>query len=364
MTDQPIPDDTPPMQPADRDAAMGQSLLLALGLLGTLFVFITAHFCQARDQILLRHRLAFCRQINGQYIDCRFYASPEERLLHKVIPGDDYSKGGVYFVGGSQMERSLAVWDCTPAEQAVIHNYCLAASPHSREFQFVKYLVDRRKILEAGGDKNMVVFDLCFSSAAHFPTPSTIRMAGLWTNDFTEHGMYRCDDGGITTAGGIPLWRSACYEKIGTDAVCKTVVKTLQGVYPGYFLAPTTPSPAYIKYWADYLGPDWKAGIDIEVDALGRMIDYLRERHVAVEAVYLPLGSWFDDFEPAIVYRGRVLAMLATRGVHVTDLDHLVADDCLGDSVHPDYKGTRQISPILVEIARTFLRARRILPTG
>jgi hypothetical protein len=364
MTDALTSDQALPSDPDDRDVARNQVWLLLLGLLGTLIVFVLAHACQARDQMLLPHRLAVCKEINGQYIDCRFYSSPEERLLHKVIPNDDYSRGGVYFLGGSQLERSLALQDCSPAEQAVIHNYCLGATPHGREFQFLRYLVEQAGILRAGGDKNLVVFDLCFTAAAHFPTESTIKMDAVWAHYFTQHGMYNYDPtGGITSSGRNDLWRSLRFRKIETDAFCTTVVNILQGAVPNYMLEPTIPSPAYIKFWTDYLGPDWRAGMDIELKQFGKMIDYLHERHVGIEAVYLPLGSWFADFEPAKVYRERVFALLKTKGVHITDLANRLGDDGFGDSIHPSYRGVMQIGPILNNIARKHLTAKQIVPS-
>ncbi len=114
------------------------------------------------------------RFINNEelYMNRGNFLEFEDRLLVDEIPHADYSKGGVYFFGSSDLKWAMKTWELPPDERALIGNYGIGAISHSLEFQFVRYLVEERGLLGAGGEKTHIVLGASWSNALNWSPDS------------------------------------------------------------------------------------------------------------------------------------------------------------------------------------------------
>ena len=124
----------PPETTTDGATARRQFLLSAMVLSALAVPVVMADLAVRNDQILLRSRAAEWKRTNGMYRDARFYVDPEMRLLNDELQRADYSRGGVYIVGSSAMQTSIAVWELPPAEQRLIHNYSISGATYTQQF--------------------------------------------------------------------------------------------------------------------------------------------------------------------------------------------------------------------------------------
>jgi hypothetical protein len=178
----------------------------------------------------------------------------------------------------------------------------------------------------------------------------------MWVNNFLKFGMYTYDSAaGIQPVVMPEVCRHARLERVRTQAFCSWSTKIMMRQDGGYLVGRSTPSSEYCRWWSDYFGPNWKDGMDQEIHQLAAMVDYLRARQVNFVAVYLPLGSWFNDFPPAVRFRSLVLPMLASKHATVVDMNHQLPDVDFTDSVHLSYTGCAKVNPVMIDLARQFL---------
>lgn len=327
----------------------------------TIVSIMVAQFCGRNDLILLHARTAEWKRTNGMYRDCRFYENPEERLLNEVLPQADYSKGGVYLIGASTMQTSVALWGLPLPERKLVHNYSIGGSTYTQQFHFIRYLVDQERLLRAGGDKNCVIIGLFFVAGEH---RETVNPHSMFQSFFIKNGMYTYDfEYGIKRATMSPLRRRFEIQQIRNQAFYTWAFRVALGGYGLDYLRLMNrqPSDAIRNYWLNRLGPNWKMGLDFEIEQLGELLDYLRSHNVVVKAVYLPQGSWFRDYPPAEYHRTRVFEMLSVKSVPFTDLADQVSDDQWVDSVHFGYKGVQTVEPAILKLARDHLSQKGLL---
>jgi hypothetical protein len=94
----------------------------------------------------------------GNFIDF------EDRVMLDEIPRTEFSKGGIYFFGTSNMKLAFQTWDLPMNERRLIHNYGIGASDHPIQLEFIKYLTTYHRFLTAG-DRDLVVFGAAFQNA-------------------------------------------------------------------------------------------------------------------------------------------------------------------------------------------------------
>ncbi len=315
----------------------------------------------SHDTLLLQSRLAEWKRSSGMYLDCRFYKTPEERLFNETLPRADYSRGGVYLLGASNTLTAVKAWELPPAQKQLFHNYCISAATSTQQFQFVRNLVEREGFLRAGGSKNAVIIGLFFGDGEH---RASIDPSSMFSGFFSPDVLYS-----YTPQGGIrprPLSDQARAFRLeqNRNHAFWTWAANLTFHEPLDYLRPVhrRPSEENRSYWLNRLGPGWETGMDLEVVQLGQLVDYLQTRGVKVQAFFVPTASWTTGFPPAERYRQRVLPLLSSRAVELTDLSHLAADTDFMDSVHLGYSGVQKTDPIIKRIARDDLIRAGLLP--
>ncbi len=353
-----------PPRPSEPVAARRQTRISLLLLAAAVVPLLVAQWCVQHDDILLPARLAKWKQTNGYYLDGRFFKRPEDRVLSKVLPEIDPSRGGVYFLGNSRLRSALCLYEGQTPGQAFIHDLSLGGTNYTEQLQYLHMLVEDLGFLRAGGDKYLVVTDLYFGFVSHGNIVSSGHdWRPEWRDFFTQSGLYSADAvWGVHPIVSSSLTREFRRRSFNNDVFWAAINRS-PDAESDYLFPSLKPSPdLYRHFWDGYLGPDWKNGMDAELEQFAITIDYLQARHVKLVAVRLPYGSWFKDYEPLARYREHALALMGKKGVPVLDLEDRLTDSSLADSAHYNYAGTHRLHPILMDIAQQQLRAIGLIP--
>lgn len=303
------------------------------------------------------YRLEQCRQKNCDYEYAGRFLNFEQRFLVEELPQADYSAGSVCFVGSSVMKGAIFLNDLNASEHRVIENYSWGAALHSQERSLVRYLVEDHGLLAAGGERTLVVVGLYYGSAAQLEPPR----ANFFKEMLTYEGLY--------TLGADEQMRDAPMSAIERDVrierarLRQSVGNLLKRWDAGLTPATRPQTPAVFQSgWRDYMGSNWKANMRGQVSQLGDMVDYLRARGAVVAGVVLPLASWQRALPFPGELRSLVDPMFEAKHVPILDLSTLVDDADFGDSAHVTMRGERNVSDVLLGLARNHLRDRAILP--
>jgi hypothetical protein len=223
MTDQ--PESINDTSIARGNAAISAMVLLILGLHTAIAQIAIRH-----DSILVSRRVQEWKQLDGMFNDARFFANADERLLYQIIPSADYSRGGVYFTGASVLQRSLTLWDLPPDKRDEIHNYCMVGASHTKQAQFIRYLVEHENLLQAGGDKTCIITELAFASACHNPTAEYQFNDTLWRGFFVRYGLFTYDPAKGLARVPMPQWeRKLDLFELKTHIFWSWALQCLQG---------------------------------------------------------------------------------------------------------------------------------------
>lgn len=337
-------------------------LMLAILVGGVLAVDL---YGRHRREVDFRRDLAvYHRKADALFDVVLDFESHEDRLALNDLLFDDYSKGGVYLLGGSNATVSLMTWELEEPLPRLIHNYGFAAATHAQQLQLLRYLVEERGLLAAGGEKTMVVLGLFYASAVQVEgKPGWDR---FFAKKFTRYGLYSYDPNGGLHAVPMPeLERLARIERIRCANCMRNTWRSIfspRKVRGNLRQARPRDLEAYGKFWQDYVGADWEQGQAVQQAALAEMIDYLQARGVTVKAVLTPLASWQRQLPYVEPYNRDVKQICRARDVELLDLTDLLGDEQFADSAHPNYAGQQKIHPILLELAMDHLRRRGLLP--
>ncbi len=338
----------------DRAVASGQLFIaiLVLALIGA--VAAAANWCERHDEWLLNRRMAEWKQNNATYLDGRYFDNPEERLLYHTLPRLDFSRGGVWFFGSSPSQQAILPWEFPKEIQPRIENFSMAAANHDNEFRFIRCMAEYNGMLQAGGEKSLVVIELFFGSSCHATTPSQQYMQDVWHGYFTRYGLYGFDAGGeLSPVEMNPIHRWFNLQTIRSHVFLSWLMRHDNN----YFKPPEHSTDAEIvKYWTDRLGPGWQSGMDSELASLAQAIDYLKSRNAKVAGFYFPERRWARNYPPAIRYRDKVISLMSAKSVSVLDLKDSFDETQFVDSVHLNYQGSMKLQPSLIDLAMRHLR--------
>jgi hypothetical protein len=263
------------------------------------------------------------REVDGVWLYDAGYLDDADYLLLGQIPNDDYSRGGVYFIGDSQTAVALMAWRLPPEERALIHNYGVGALRHRDVYHLVRMLVEDFDLLQAGGERTTIVLGASY----YLARPA---IPGVTLAYYVErHHLYSYDERGMHPTPLSPLQRAAIMER---DRVQRFL--SILGGRPSrvtvHLSDQQTPEGRVLE-------GDWRASMPEEIGYLRATIDYLKGRNVNV-VVFLPAtGSWDDAVPYEAAYRATALPMLAQEGVEVVDEGDWIADEDFADGNHPTY---------------------------
>lgn len=262
--------------------------------------------------------------MNGVWLYDAGYLDEADYLLLGQIPNDDYSRGGVYFIGDSQTAVSLMAWRLPPEEQALIHNYGVGALRHRDVYHLVRMLVEDFNLLQAGGEKTTLVLGLSYYLARP-------EREGVTLKYYVErHHLYSYDERGMHPAPLTPLERMAIVERDYVQRFLATALGARQSRVTVYLPDQQTAEGRLVE-------GDWRAAMHRELGYLAALLDYLRARDVNVVAFFPPSGSWEEAVPYEAAYREAVMPLLEHRGVQLIDQGDWLADADFADGNHPTY---------------------------
>ena len=178
-------DDPSRYSPARTHCLVAGFLLLILGAL-TVILDVLAHdegIAAAMNASELRE----ARMTKVGWWNPSHFLDSGDLLLLDELPHIDCSRGGVYFVGSSNLRMALKDWDRSPQEKALVHNLGVPGTNHLFNFQTLRYLVENEGLLRAGGEKTLIVFGVSYHCVGH-EYDKTCYFATL----LGRHGLYSC----------------------------------------------------------------------------------------------------------------------------------------------------------------------------
>jgi len=351
------------MTHTSKSGAMVQSLL------SLLFLVVTAATCLSTDGLAHKNLLSEWlesweldrfKQNEYLYVNGGNFLEFEDRLILDELPKADYSGGGVYFFGSSNLKQELKTWELPPAQRALIGNYGIGATNHTFQFQFIRYLVDYRNLLMAGGNKVHIVLGVSFTNALVGATAPSY-FSGLWE----RHNLYTYSLlDGIHPARINPVERYIAMKRALWAGFLGRITRFLTSS----LRRPITITDEIIdetvirRFSGNFMPPDWQESVRSQTTELGRLIDYLQARGVGVTIVLVPYRKVLDKFPAAPAYRERVRAVCRKKSVPLVDLSRLLRKDDFFDLNHPNYRGLTKVNAALMKIADERLRNMGLLP--
>jgi hypothetical protein len=275
----------------------------------------------------------------GNFIDF------EERLLLDELPHADYSHGGVYFFGTSNMKWAFTTFDLPPEQRRWIGNYGIGASNHETVLRLIRYLIEQRGFLKAG-DANLVILGVSFHLGIEDNQndffPSLLHRRGLFTISA---------DGRMVSVPMNPVERWITVEKARAGGLIwnygrlfKSSLKSLAGSRQ-----PMVHNAAlYQQYWRAIMGEHWRMSVDTQVDRLRDTISLLRSKNAQVKIMLLPQATWMNTLPFKTRYEMLIRALCHETSIPLIDFSHAMPDEAFVDSNHLTVEGQETFRKLIM----------------
>jgi hypothetical protein len=330
-------------------------MLIAIGVLLFLITTAASLALLAHNEgiatLLVRLDEGVNRRDKKRYSYEHYYPDFEDRLVNEELRSADYSRGGVYLIGTSNLKWATRFWELPTNERALVHNYGVGSTDLRDQFQFVRYLVEHEGLLAAGGDRSMVILGTSYHAAAYDPD-------GWFAKLWQRHGLYRYTyEEGISPIQVSGVWRSIHFERVRIRGFAVAVVYTTARQLGYHARVRVHNAEEYKKQRTEFMGPDWRDNIRRGMSEFEAMADYLRKRGVKLVVVFLPMGSWDRELPFGRVYMAEMNKACREKAVPVMDWSTVFDDDDFADSNHPNVYGVDKLQPLFLELAIPFLRS-------
>lgn len=276
----------------------------------------------------------------GNFIDF------EDRVFLDEIPRTDYTEGGVYFFGTSNMKWAFQTWDLPPPERHLIGNYGFGGANHTTVLQLIRYLIAQHGFLGAG-KRDLIVFGVSFHLGVE-PAPRYFHEL------LRRHGLFTItSDDRIVPAklGAIDRWLRV--EKARSGGFfwnLGRVTKSWLERAAGRSSARPHNAAEYRRGWRVFMGPNWRRGIDNEIEVFGKTISLVRSYGAEVKVILLPQGTWMDDLPFKPYYEAKVRALCETTATPLIDLSRSIPDAEFQESNHLTVEGQQDFRNIIMSI--------------
>jgi hypothetical protein len=277
----------------------------------------------------------------GNFIDF------EERLVLDEIPRADFSNGGVYFFGTSNVKWAFQTWDLPADQRQYIGNYGIGASNHKDQLEFIRYLIEQRGFL-AAGDRDLVVLGVSFH-LAHADSPS----GGYWASLLRRRGLYAvAADGRVApvSMNGVERWLRV------EQARCAGFIWNLGRLAQGWLTAfrgsrhPVAhDGEKYRQGWRAFMGDHWQQNLDVAMNSLRETISLVKSHHAKVKVMLLPQGIWMDPLPFKSQYEAKVRDVCAETNTPLIDRSHAMGDEDFVDSNHLTVEGQERFRTLLMD---------------
>lgn len=330
------------------------SLALTAVLLGTCLV--TDLLARNRDleRWLTARDSALAEKTGSLFLYTGNFIDFEERLMLDELPQADYSRGGVYFFGTSNMKWAFQTWDLPAEQRRSIGNYGIGASNHTTQLQFIRYLVTYRRFLTAGPN-DLVVIGASFH-LGHRDDLSTSFFGSM----LRRQGLYKITkDDQIVPAPISALERWLRTEKARSGGFIWHLGRLAKS-WAVTFLGRRDRLPhnqaKYRQAWRNFMGPRWRQNVDAEVDRFRDTVLFLRSRGAKVKVILLPQGTWMDELPFKAYYEAKIRAECRATETPLQDLSRAIADEDFVDSNHLTVEGQRKFRNLIMDEILDHLR--------
>jgi hypothetical protein len=303
------------------------------------------------------------RQTRKTLLHVGYWQTMDELWIYGELPHLDVSKGGVYLLGASDVQCATKLWELSPDLQALIHNFGISDSNPKGELVELRYLIENRGILTAGGEKSLVVLGADYHTARH---PSQL-LSAAFIDNWERRGLFVCDpqngiravpvnaiskclDFEVTRAGaGLARFRNLFFHQF------------IRWRHHGTEPPRTHDLTFYTVNCRREMGSDWKEKIEAYIQTFGETLDYLVAQHVQTRVILMPQGSWYDDLPYEQEFREQIRTLCAGKQIPVSDWSTMLTDEDFADSIHPNVYGMEKFHPAFLKIALSFLRSTHAL---
>ena len=339
-----------------REVALRQSAYVFMVFIAMAFMVIAVALVADSEQLytmIEQRRLDVCRMTKGSDDNRGFYTDHGDELLLGELPHTDFSKGGVYLIGSSNVECAVHFWRLQPEVKRYIHNFAVAGMNPEMQFQFVQFLIEHEGLLRAGGQRTMFVIGTSYQSTG----PEYVDGA-YFPNLAARHGIYMASKEGGFVMSVSPFVRSLIAEGVCAVSFLNTI-RTDPWVWskPAGNYVRKHNLDEYRKFRSRMMGDQWERKITTQVSYMGQMLDYIRNRGAKVVVVLLPLGSWEQTLPYAPPFNKAIVELCDNKQIDLHDWSQMLDDDEFADSVHPNVRGADKLNNAFLELAKPHLRS-------
>ena len=285
----------------------------------------------------------------GNFIDF------EDRVILDEVPRTEYSEGGVYFFGTSNMKWAFQTWDLPATQRRLVHDYGIGASNHFGQLRFIQYLIKYRRFLTVG-ERDLVVLGVSFHDAG-----GDVDDWGFFRPVLRRWGLFT-----VTTEGAIaPVPMSGIERWLRIEKARSTgFIWNLGRLAHNWTLAffgwgrPPPHDPAnYQQFWREIMGPQWRQNLDSQLEWLREAVELVRSRHAEVTVMLLPQATWMDGMPFKSAYEAKVRTLCQRTSTPLIDFSRAIPDQEFVDSNHLGPEGQEQfrglvMSQILPQLRR------------
>ena len=272
-----------------------------------------------------------------------------DTLMLDELPGADYSRGGVYFFGSSNVLYCADFADLPPDQVRLIHNYAFPGADPGEILQFIRYLVERRGFLAAGAEKTCAVVCLGQDDMVQ-STPEEQGAGGFFPAYLKSSSFYQYDPVDGIRDAPLTSWNYfAKLRRARWRGLMQRLGRSLEGAPRRQIdMKALREQAERAKTSASYK--------PLELAELERLMVYLKSRNVDVRFLFMPMGSWNDGTPVHEAFISKTSAICAAKGIPVIDLGQLLSDDQFMDFHHANLEGAQKVKNVLVDVALKYLR--------
>jgi hypothetical protein len=297
------------------------------------------------EQTLMAKSTEFAKKNGTLFSNTGSFIDFEDRVLLDELSQADYSRGGVYFFGTSNMKWAFTTWDLPAEQKRLIGNYGIGASSHTTELRLIQYLIEHYGFLTAG-KHDLVILGVSFHLGR--PDPST----GFFASLLRRHGLYTVtpdDRIAPVPMSAIEHWLRIEKGRSGgfiwnIGRLAKSWITALAGLSRH----PTHDGAKYRQGWSEFMGAHWQQNMDVEVERLKETIFLLRSYHARVKVMLLPQATWNDRLPFKGRYEGLIRAVCQSTSTPLIDLARALPDEDFVDSNHLTVEGQEKFRGLIM----------------
>ncbi len=292
------------------------------------------------------------RTLNRAFVHQGEFGDAFNGLMLIDAPQTDYDAGGVYFFGSSNLIFAAQFAHLPGEQQKFLHDCGFPGANPTQILQLIRFLEKEHGFLTRGTEKTHVAIclsenDLIEEPGASWFLPSALRDTGLFTYDKSV---------GIAAVPMSGWARAIEVRKLRWFNFMQQFKRAMTRLPPAVL-----DLEAFRAEIKRIITSGSSEATPRQVAEVGRILDYLKDRKVAVTVVRLPKGSWSEGSLLDRAFTQDVTALCAERDVPILDLSHLLRDEEFMDAHHPAFTGAEKERDALADFALKDLRKRGVL---